>query len=233
MRAEVFWTPMLCLSLYFKTHRQAYYETLGKVRANGDWESWLEFFAEAVIATAAQAVEMSQRVLALFKDDCARLARLGRAAESTEKVHRAMMERPIATAGWLVENTKLTPATVNKSLEHLRLLGIVQETSGQKRNRLFSYVRYIEILNEGARPHCLSKPGVRRKGGGLGCGQAPHYSFPISVLSLNRLENSCHKCHDGNELENNFGDKIVFGTVLPHGLVTALSRLGFRKNLRR
>ena len=40
------------------------------------------------------------------------------------------------------------------------------------------------------------------------------------------MGNSCHKCHDGNELENNFGDKIVFGTVLPHGLVAALSRLG-------
>jgi len=146
---KVLQTPMLYLSLYFKTHRQAYYELLGKVRAEGDWESWLEFFAEAVIATATQAIKMSQRVLALFKEDCVKIAELGRAAASTEKVHRAMMERPIATANWLVEKTELTPATVNKSLEHLRRLEIVQEMSGQKRNRLFRYTRFIDRLNEG------------------------------------------------------------------------------------
>lgn len=147
---KVLQTPMIYLSLYFKTHRQAYYELLGRVRTEGDWESWLEFFAEAVISTATQAVEMSQRVLALFKEDCAKIAELGRVASSTEKVYRAMMERPIATASWLVDKTELSPATVNKGLEHMRRLGIVQEMSGQKRNRLFSYSRFIDCLNEGS-----------------------------------------------------------------------------------
>jgi len=41
--------PMLYLSLYFKTHRQYYYELLNNVRMTGDWETWLDFFAEAVI----------------------------------------------------------------------------------------------------------------------------------------------------------------------------------------
>ncbi len=49
--------PMLYLSLYFKTHRQYYYELLNNVRMTGDWEAWLDFFAEAVIVTATQAVE--------------------------------------------------------------------------------------------------------------------------------------------------------------------------------
>ena len=49
--------PMLYLSLYFKTHRQYYYELLNNVRLTGEWEAWLDFFAEAVIVTASQAVE--------------------------------------------------------------------------------------------------------------------------------------------------------------------------------
>jgi Fic family protein len=36
--------PMLYLSLYFKTHRQRYYELLNEVRRTGDRESWLDFF---------------------------------------------------------------------------------------------------------------------------------------------------------------------------------------------
>ena len=54
--------PMLYLSLYFKTHRQYYYELLNNVRMTGDWEAWLDFFAEAVIVTATQAVETAQQL---------------------------------------------------------------------------------------------------------------------------------------------------------------------------
>jgi len=59
------------------------------------------------------------------------------------------MAHPIATSGWLVKQTGLTPATVNKALGHLERLGIVRELTQQKRNRLFSYVRFVELLNRG------------------------------------------------------------------------------------
>ncbi|EPR34027.1 putative Fic/DOC [Alkalidesulfovibrio alkalitolerans DSM 16529] len=141
--------PMLYLSLYFKTHRQYYYELLNKVRVTGDWEAWLDFFAEAVIVTATQAVETAQQLLDLSNQDRDKISGLGRAAASTLQVHRALMEHPIATSGSLVEKTGITPATVNKALGHLEQLGIVKELTAQKRNRLFSYAGYIEIMSRG------------------------------------------------------------------------------------
>ncbi len=141
--------PMLYLSLYFKTHRQYYYELLNNVRMTGDWEAWLDFFAEAVIVTATQAVETAQQLLALSNQDRDKISGLGRAAASTLQVHRALMEHPIATSGSLVEKTGITPATVNKALGHLEQLGIVKELTAQKRNRLFSYAGYIEIMSRG------------------------------------------------------------------------------------
>jgi Fic family protein len=141
--------PMLYLSLYFKTHRQYYYELLNNVRMTGDWEAWLDFFAEAVIVTATQAVETTQQLLDLSNQDRDKISGLGRAAGSTLQVHRALMEHPIATSGSLVEKTGITPATVNKALGHLEQLGIVKELTAQKRNRLFSYAGYIEIMSRG------------------------------------------------------------------------------------
>ena len=141
--------PMLYLSLYFKTHRQYYYELLNYVRLTGDWEAWLDFFAEAVIVTATQAVETAQQLLDQSNQDRDKISGLGRAAASTLQVHRALMEHPIATSGSLVERTGITPATVNKALGHLEQLGIVKELTAQKRNRLFSYAGYIEIMNRG------------------------------------------------------------------------------------
>jgi len=141
--------PMLYLSLYFKTHRQYYYELLNNVRMTGDWEAWLDFFAEAVIVTATQAVETAQQLLDLSNQDRDKISGLGRAAASTLQVHRALLEHPIATSGSLVEKTGITPATVNKALGHLEQLGIVKELTAQKRNRLFSYAGYIEIMSRG------------------------------------------------------------------------------------
>lgn len=144
--------PMLYLSLYFKTHRRYYYELLNNVRLTGDWEAWLDFFAEAVIATATQAVEAAKQLADLADEDRGRIAGLGRAAPSAFQVHRAMMEHPIATSGWLSEKTGLTPATVNKALERLEHLGIIRELTQKQRNRLFSYARYVVILNRGTEP---------------------------------------------------------------------------------
>ncbi len=141
--------PLLYLSLYFKTHRQAYYQLLNNVRLTGDWEAWLDFFAEAVIVTATQAVDTARQLLDVSKEDRERIGSLGRAARSTLQVQHALLERPIATAGWIVQKTGITPATVNKSLGHLEQLGIVRELTARKRNRLFSYTRYIDIINRG------------------------------------------------------------------------------------
>lgn len=141
--------PTLYLSLYFKTHRQYYYELLTKVRTTGDWEAWLDFFAEAVIATATEAVDTAQRLLELTQRDRDRISNLGRVSASVERVHRVLIEHPIATATSLGTATKLTPATVNKCLAHLANLGIVRELTAQKRNRLFCYEKYVLELNRG------------------------------------------------------------------------------------
>ncbi|MDZ7830927.1 MAG: Fic family protein [Desulfobacterales bacterium] len=146
---KVLQEPMLYLSLYFKAHRQYYYELLDGVRLSGDWEAWLDFFAEAIIVTAAQAVETAQLLVNLSNQNRMKISRIGRAASSALAVHHALMKHPIATSGWLVEETGLTPATVNKSLDHLVRIGIVRELTERKRNRLFSYTDYVEVMNRG------------------------------------------------------------------------------------
>lgn len=144
--------PMLYLSLYFKTHRQHYYELLNNVRRTGDWEAWLDFFAEAVAITATQAVETARQLLDLSNQDRDKISRLGRAAASSLRVHRVLMQHPIATSGLLAQRTGITVATVNRALGHLERLGIIRELTAQKRNRLFSYTRYVDIMNRGTEP---------------------------------------------------------------------------------
>lgn len=141
--------PMLYLSLYFKTHRQRYYELLNEVRLTGDWEAWLDFFADAVIHTATQAIDTAQQLMQLSAEDGQRINGLKRISGSAHLIQKAMLERPIASSNWIQEKTLLSPATVNACLRELEQLGIVKEVTGQKRNRLYSYIKYIRIINEG------------------------------------------------------------------------------------
>lgn len=141
--------PMLYLSLYFKTHRQRYYELLNEVRLTGNWEAWLEFFSDAVIHTATQAVDTAQQLMRLSAEDGQRINGLRRISGSAHLIHKAMLERPMASPKWIGQKTQLSPATVNACLRELEQLEVVQEVTGQKRNRLYSYVEYIRIMNEG------------------------------------------------------------------------------------
>jgi Fic family protein len=138
--------PMLYPSLYFKQHRALYYELLNEVRLHGDWERWLDFFAEGAQVSAAQAVASANALLALVNADRDRIARLGRAASSALAVHQALQRQPLATSTTLVKATGLTAATVNKSLVHLERIGVVAELTNRQRGRVFSYKRYIDEL---------------------------------------------------------------------------------------
>jgi Fic family protein len=138
--------PMLYPSLFFKTHRALYYELLNEVRLRGDWERWLDFFAEGIEASATQGVSTANALLALVNADRDRIAGLGRAAASALEVHQALQRQPIATSAALVKATLLTPATVNKSLAHLERMGVVGEVTNRKRGRVFSYLKYVGEL---------------------------------------------------------------------------------------
>ncbi len=146
---KIIQSPMLYLSLYFKTHRKYYYELLNSIRDNGDWEKWLDFFAESVIVTATQAVNTAQSLLELSNSSQEKINELGRSSISCQKIHKILLERPIATSNWISEKTGISPATVNKSLEKLQEIGVIDELTSQKRNKLYSYKKYIEIMDKG------------------------------------------------------------------------------------
>ncbi len=145
---QVLREPVLYLSLYFKEHRQYYYELLNGVRTSGDWEAWLMFFAEAMAETAAQGVDSINRLAKMAEDDRDKINGFARAAPSAVQIHAALLERPIVTANWLSQKTGLTAATVNNTLTRLENAGIVRRLNHGKRNRLFVYGEYMDILND-------------------------------------------------------------------------------------
>ena len=144
--------PLLYLSLYFKQHRDRYYQLLDAVRRDGDWEAWVGFFAEGVAVTAEGAVATARRLLATAERHRDKVARLGRRAGSAEVVHRSLQSMPVCTVARLVKRTKLTLPTVLKALDILEEINVVTEITGKRRHRIYRYDGYMKVLNEGTEP---------------------------------------------------------------------------------
>jgi Fic family protein len=140
--------PMLYLSLYFKTHREVYYDLLQRVRTEGDWEAWLRFFAEGVAETAESAVSAARSLVDLFEKDRQLIQAKG-STGSALQIHHALQGRPITSISRVAKETGLSVPTVGSALQVLCELGIARELTGKRRNRLYGYDRYLQILSEG------------------------------------------------------------------------------------
>jgi Fic family protein len=144
--------PLLYLSLYFKKNRNQYYEHLQRIRTEGAWEEWLEFFLEGTAVTAHEAAETATRILDLFSKDRDKIQKLGRPAASALRVHEYMQRKPIANIAATAKALKLSIPTVTVALNHLVRIGIVEEVTGKRRDRIFTYSRYFNIVSEGTEP---------------------------------------------------------------------------------
>jgi Fic family protein len=137
--------PMLYLSLHFKQHRDEYYRLLQHVRETGDWESWLRFFLEGVVATSNTAIHTAKRLLALFSEHRSHLA----GANSTVlRLHEWMKRHPIASASAVAGALQIAHPTATRALRTLEKEGVLHEITGGSYGRLYAYTGYLDIIND-------------------------------------------------------------------------------------
>jgi len=144
--------PLLYLSLYLKSNRNRYYELLQRVRTEGVWEEWLAFFLEGVERTARQASGTAIALRVMFREDSQRIQEEARAAVTCTQVHAYLQSKPVASIRAIASAIGKTVTTVTQALEQLGKLGIVTETTGQRRNRIFVYQRCLDLIGEGTEP---------------------------------------------------------------------------------
>ncbi len=157
--ANVLRDPLLYLSLYLKRNRRTYYELLNRVRETGDWETWLEFFLTGVRTSAVEAAHTAREIWNLHLRDQQKVAQLGRPGRSALLVYSHLQRQPVLSIPNTAKALGISAPTVTKSLEHLRQLGIVKETTGRQRDRVFAYDAYVAILNEGTEVEKFGRAG--------------------------------------------------------------------------
>jgi len=137
--------PLLYLSAYLNAYRADYYRRLTAVHDQGDWEGWLDFFLSGVIETADDATRTARAVLGLRERDLDRMRRAS-VGPNEFRLLDLLFHQPIVSVQHVMQRLELSEATAGKLLERLRGVGIVEETTGGRRNRRFRYTEYVRLF---------------------------------------------------------------------------------------
>ena len=151
-REGVLSRPLLYLSLYFKRHRDVYYERLQRVRTHGEWEEWLAFFLEGVVTVAQETTETTQRVVQMVERDRQTVGRLGRAAGSASQLYELAVRRVVITPRTATAATSLSGPPIYAALRRLQDAGVLREITGRQRGRVYVYDEYLALLSAGTEP---------------------------------------------------------------------------------
>ena len=139
--------PLLYLSGYLKRNQTQYYRLLSGTRIDGNWEAWVDFFLVGVAAAAAEAERNIIEVATLVAADRRRLLESPKAGSAAAfRLFELLPMMPRFTVEKVRQELSTSFPTANAAVKLLGELGIVTEMTGQRKNRTFSYQRYIELL---------------------------------------------------------------------------------------
>ena len=144
--------PWLYVSLPIKKTRGEYYRRLTAVRAEGDWAGWLLYFLGAVAEAAADVFATAREISDLFARDREKIEKAGRRAPAVFAAHGALQRRYIVSVPGLVRMTRYSQPTAQAAINRLCKLGIAAPMDARRRNRLFVYGAYREILMRDGEP---------------------------------------------------------------------------------
>ncbi|MCL2629927.1 MAG: Fic family protein [Firmicutes bacterium] len=134
--------PVLYISYYLKKHRTEYYDRLDDVRNKGNYEQWVRFFLKGVIATCKDSIQTIEDLSSLRAKNIAKLPQTKNAKLLFEYIEK----NPIVDIKKTADELKVAYNTIATAISNFVKLGIMKEITSAKRNRVFFYHEYIEIL---------------------------------------------------------------------------------------
>jgi len=129
--------PLLYLSPYFESNRQAYYDLLLEVSERGAWEEWLNFFLTAVKIQADDAILRINKMMEL-KEDYRAKVQSKRVSSGLFKAVDFLFEKPVFSANQLAKELGTNFARAQRYISSLKQAGIIREITGMSRNRIYA-----------------------------------------------------------------------------------------------
>lgn len=141
--------PLLYLSSYFEKNKGLYYDNLMVVREKNDMLQWLKYFLVGIELTASLAVSTLSNIITLkAKLEQNLQANFGRRAASAQLLLNALFIQPATSVDAVQKICDTSYKTANELVAQMCKHGILQEITGQTRNRVFIFAEYLAIFSD-------------------------------------------------------------------------------------
>lgn len=138
--------PTLYLSDFFERNKGAYYDALTVVRSSHDMEHWLKFFLTGISETAKGSKETFEKIIRLRHRNEEKILGIGKRAKLGLELMRLLYSKPIVSGKMVEANLEVKHPTANSLIEKFQEIGILEEITGQKKNRLFAFKKYLNLF---------------------------------------------------------------------------------------
>jgi Fic family protein len=138
--------PTLYLSDFFEKNKDHYYDNLTIVRTKNDMVQWLKFFLEGVRVTAESSIQTFKNIIELRAEVETKVITLGKKQMLARAALQHLYGEPITDMQSIAQALEISAATASRLLDDLVRLGILKETTGFKRNRVFEFEQYLKLF---------------------------------------------------------------------------------------
>ena len=140
--------PTLYLSDFFEKNKSKYYDSLTFVRERNDLDQWIVLFLSAIIETAHKGKRTFEKIITLRERYQKQIIKLGRRAELAHQLLLQLFSTPATNVQNVAKTLKTSISGANNLVNEMERVGIVKETTGFSRNRIFVLHEYIELFKK-------------------------------------------------------------------------------------
>lgn len=138
--------PTLYLSDFFEKHKSLYYDNLTRVRTHNDITQWVKFFLEGVRQTSENSIQSFKSIISLRSENERKILSLGKKTKQAQEFLHFLFKKPIVDGNDVAAEFAVTLTTALSLIEDFMRLGILQELTGFKRNRIFVFGEYVGLF---------------------------------------------------------------------------------------
>lgn len=150
MEKKILTTPALYISYFLKRNRIEYYDRMTEVRRKGNYEQWINFFLQAVMESAEDAIHTIDQLTALHDKNMVLLMDgvAKRQADTLKRLFAYLEANPIIEIKKTSQALDVAYNTVARAVAVLEGKGILKQSEQAGKTRIYAYSEYLDILRK-------------------------------------------------------------------------------------
>ena len=140
--------PVLQVSSVLNKRRNEYFDRLGDLERNNNWDGWVKFFLKCITESANKTRSILINLVRLEKEDHDKLIEKEFATTASLKLFEYLLANPVVSVPKITSALGYSKQTTNLLITKFLEETILHETTGKRRYRIYSYKKIINLFDE-------------------------------------------------------------------------------------